>query len=174
VRPAAALVLLALLALPAAAGAAGGEGFAEYEVKAAFVRNFVKFVEWPAKPGTLTLCILGEDPFAGAFAGPEDAGGGRKLVPRRIGRPEESADCQVLFLPAAQKERLADVLAATGDKPVLTIGDLAGQAKAGLVLSFLVEEKKVRFEVNLEPARRTGLVISSKLLGLAKAVHNPR
>ena len=86
----------------------------------------------------------------------------------------EAGECQAVFVTQAQRAALPELLAALNGQPVLTIGDGEGMAAAGLMLNFLVEEQKVRFEANLAPARRAGLTISSRLLGLAKTVHNPR
>jgi hypothetical protein len=168
------LLALALAATaPSSAAAAGESVFNEYQVKAAFIKNIVKFVAWPpGTPGALTLCLLDEDPFGGAFSGRSDLGDGRSLAGRRIGGAQESGECQILFVPSANRAALPEILDALGTRPVLTIGDGEGMAKAGLAFSLLVEAQKVRFEANLAPVRRAGLTASSRLLGLAKTVHN--
>ena len=171
--PAAAIVAL-IVAIPLAVCSAGDPPFGEYQVKAAFLKNFVKFVEWPKPSAALTLCILGDDPFKEALAGTEDVGGGRKLTYRRIARIREAEGCQAVFVPFEQRAAIPEILTALEGKPVLTVGDGEGMAGAGLMLNFLIEDQKVRFEANLAPARRAGLTVSSRLLGLAKAVHNPR
>jgi hypothetical protein len=171
---AAAVAALSAAASPAA-GSAADPQFGEYQVKAAFLKNFVKFVEWPPPPSAaLTLCILGEDPFKEALAGTDEVGGGRKLTYRRIASIREAGGCQAVFVPFSQREALPEILAALEGKPVLTVGDGEGMAGSGLMLSFLIEDQKVRFEANLAPARRAGLTVSSRLLGLARTVHNPR
>jgi len=170
---AAAVATLFAAAAPAVSSAADPL-FAEYQVKAAFLKNFFKFVEWPPPSAALTLCILGDDPFKEALAGTDEVGGGRKLTYRRIATVREAGGCQAVFVPYSQRDALPEVLAALEGKPVLTVGDGEGMAAAGLMLSFLIEDQKVRFEANLAPARRAGLTISSRLLGLAKTVHNPR
>ena len=173
---AAGLCLLALAlaaATPAPASAAGEAVFNEYQVKAAFIKNIVKFVSWPTgTPGALTLCLLGEDPFSGALASKSDLGDGRSLAGIRIGKVQESGECQILFIPSSKGAALPEILDALGARPVLTIGDGEGLALAGLAFGLLVEAQKVRFEANLEPIRRAGLTASSRLLGLAKAVQN--
>lgn len=173
--PAAALAVALLAAGAGGARAAGEAGFGEYQVKAAFLRNFAKFVEWPShRTGAITLCILGEDPFKEALQGSDDIGGGRTLGYRRIARLEDAGECQAVFVAAGERGRLPAILAALSGKEVLTIGDGEGTAQAGLMLGFILEQQKVRFEANLEPARRSGLTISSKLLSLARTVHNAR
>ena len=93
---------------------------------------------------------------------------------RRIGAVRETGGCQAVFVAPGQRAAVPELLAVLESRPVLTIGDGEGMAAAGLMLNFLVEEQKVRFEANLAPVRRAGLTISSRLLGLAKTVHNPR
>jgi len=147
--------------------------FNEYQVKAAFIRNIVKFVAWPSgAPGVLTLCLLGEDPFNGAFSARSELGDGRSVTGRRIGKVQESGECQILFVPSDRRAALPEILDALGARPVLTIGDGEGMAKAGLAFGLVVEAQKVRFEANLAAVRRAGLSASSRLLGLAKTVHN--
>jgi hypothetical protein len=170
---AAAVAALVAATSPAVSGA-GDPLFGEYQVKAAFLKNFVKFVEWPTPSAVLTLCILGDDPFRGVLAGTDDVGGGRKLTYRRIAEIGEAEGCHAVFVPLSEREALPEILTSLAGKPVLTIGDGEGMAGAGLMLSFLFEEQKVRFEANLAPARRAGLTVSSRLLGLARTVHNPR
>jgi len=175
-RAAVCLLALALAALtPSSAATAGESVFNEYQVKAAFIKNFAKFVEWPSRPtGNLTLCILGDDPFREALKGPDDVGGGRSLSYRRIGKLMGAEDCQILFVTRKEAKALPVILGALAGREVLTIGDGEGLAQGGLMIGFLLEEQKVRFEANLEPVRRAGLSISSRLLGLAKTVYNPR
>lgn len=144
-------------------------------MKAAFIKNFVKFIEWPSRPtGNLTLCILGDDPFREALKGPDDVGGGRSLSYRRTGKLQDTDGCQILFVTRKEAQALPEILTALAGREILTIGDGESLAKGGLMISFLLEEQKVRFEANLEPVRRAGLVISSRLLGLARTVYNPR
>ena len=89
--------------------------FNEYQVKAAFIKNIVKFVAWPSgTPAALSLCLLGEDPFGGAFAGKSDLGDGRSLAGRRIGKVQESGECQILFVPSGKRAALPEILDALG------------------------------------------------------------
>jgi hypothetical protein len=164
-----------LLAAALAVSAAGEATYGEYQVKAAFLKNFTKFVEWPQRPpGVLTLCVLGDDPFKDALTGTDEVGSGRTLEYRRIGAVRDAGGCQIVFVPESRRRSIPEILAAFESKPILTVGDGEGMVGSGLMLNFLIEGQKVRFEANLEPARRAGLTISSRLLGLAKTVHNPR
>ncbi len=163
-------LLLALLFVPVA-----GAQELEYQLKAAFLFNFVKFVEWPAdafagEKSPLTICVYGADPFGGTLDNlvRGESVAGRGLI---VQRPESSADlrdCHVLFVSRSERSRLGEVLPRVQGKPVLTVGDTDGFLKAGGVINFVLEENKVRFVIEPEAAERNRLKISSKLLRLAK------
>lgn len=164
-----ALIVL-LLALPAPAAAQAPE----YHLKAAFLFNFVKFVEWPpqAFPGArapLTLCVYGEDPFGRTLdeVVRGEKVGERSLAVRRPDSLEALDGCHVLFVSRSEAERLGGVLAQVGNRPVLTVSDTEGFLQAGGVINFVLEGSKVRFLINQKAAERNGLRISSRLLRLA-------
>lgn len=146
----------------------------EYEVKAAFIHNIAKFVEWPAaapSSGSATLCLLGEDPFKGALDALRGKQIGRmrwEIVPVTSKSPLTA--CRVLFIAASERGDLNRILANIGNSPVLTVGDSDSYARHGVVVNFYLEENRVRFEINREAAARAGLVISSQLLKLARIV----
>lgn len=149
---------------------------AEYEVKAAFVYNFIKFVEWPdagVPPGdSIRLCILGDLPDAAAFT---NLGGrqirGKRMTVLALDRPGETRGCDVLFVAANQTGRLREIIEALEDRPTLTISDTEGYARRGVMINMFLENKRVRFEVNEKKARAAGLRISVKLLKLASKVY---
>jgi hypothetical protein len=147
------------------------------QVKAAFLFNFVKFVEWP--PGTFTsdqaAIILGfseRDPLAeslGALQGKVVQG--RRLELRRYRGPEDLRSCQIFFASASEKSRLPQILSSLQNSPVLTVTDEVDNfAKLGAIINLIVVEDKIRFEISLINARRSGLKISSQLLKLAITV----
>lgn len=165
-----ALILGLLVALPAAAQEL------EYPLKAAFLYNFVKFVEWPAdafagERSPLTVCVYGTDPFGDTLDNVVrgESVGERGLIVQRPDALDDLRDCHVLFISRSERSRLSEVLARVQGEPVLTVGDTDGFLKAGGVINFVLEENKVRFLINPEAAGRSGLKISSKLLRLAKS-----
>ncbi len=169
-KPPACLALALALAVPAPASAASAVG--EYQVKAAFLKNLTRFVERPGGGATWTICVVGEDPFGpalDAIAG--DAGAGVTISVRRV-RSQDLAGCAIVFISGSEAARLAPLLAATKDAPLLTVGDPAGFAARGVILNFFLEDSRVRFEVNVDAAKRARLGISSRLLGLARIVHD--
>jgi hypothetical protein len=173
------ILLTALLAVP---GTAGAEAAApEYDVKAAFLYNFTKFVEWPSSAfhddsSSLRLCVLGEDPFGESLETvAEEAVDGRTLTVVRTGWMSDPAGCQILFISRSESKRLPRILAAVQGAPVLTVSDVDGFLEQGGIINFLLQGSKVRFEINQQRADQAGLKISSKLLRLAtRVVPGPR
>lgn len=146
----------------------------EYQVKAAFLYNFAKFVDWSGEPGgsgaPLVIAVFGKDPFGPTLENVVwgKTVNGRPLLIRRTSRVEELFPCHILFISSSEKRRLGEILQALGRASVLTVSDMEEFLQLGGMVRFLVEDNKVRFGINLEAARRTGLKISSKLLSLAK------
>lgn len=146
----------------------------EYEVKAAFVHNIAKFVEWPVSPQesrVLRLCILGQEAFADAAITLQGKAVGSRVwevVP--AASRAELRKCQVLFIGASEAENLPRLLGSLKGSPVLTVGDSEGYAEQGVTVNFYLEQNKVRFEINPSAASRAGLKISSQLLKLARIV----
>jgi hypothetical protein len=149
----------------------------EYRVKAAFIFHFAQLVDWPpeAQPGTdnsLFLCTLGDDPFQGALEGTVagKAIGNRIIRIRHLGEPKDMQACQILFLGKAQSKRIPMLVTNLHNAPVLTVGETAGFLDAGGMIDFLLEENKVRFDINLNAAESARLKIGSRLLILAQHV----
>lgn len=175
-------LLLALwagwLSLGAGSGVAQAQAVApEYDVKAAFLFNFTKFVEWPQaafadEHSPLKLCVLGENPFGKALLKglTEEEVGGRKLIFLRLESTNNLETCHVLYVSRSERERLPQILASLHNAPVLTVGDTPAFLDQGGMINFILEGSKVRFDVNLEAAEPAGLKISSRLLALAKHV----
>jgi hypothetical protein len=147
----------------------------EYQVKAAFLFNFVQFVEWPpvafTKPETpICIGVLGDDPFGTAL---DDTVHGetvqsRKLVVQRSRRVEDLKECQLIFISKSETERVHGILGDLDPFPVLTVSEAQGFAQHGGIINLYLAGNKVRFEINLAGARRKGLKISSELLSLGK------
>jgi hypothetical protein len=167
------LFLAGVTAIPAQ-----GPPPSEYEVKAAFLYNFPKFVEWPAKRGAaenvLTLCVLGPNLFGKALEILQGKPIGTmvwKVLP--ADSKTNMRECPVLFISASESGNLSQILEGIRGAPVLTVGDTEGYAARGLVVNFYLQDDKVRFEINVEASRVAGLTISSQLLKLARIVSPP-
>jgi hypothetical protein len=154
----------------------------EYQVKAAYLYNFGRFVEWPAqvtsaKTGSFTICILGEDPFSRALdatlAG--ETIGNQKVTARRISSSHDSLDCQILFISSSEASRLDKIIDSLDNTAVLTVSDIPQFSQHRGMIQFVSEENRIRFEVNLTATQRAGLTLSSDLLKVATAVRkNPQ
>jgi hypothetical protein len=150
----------------------------EYEVKAAFLFRFAQFVEWPADTfkeagGPLTYCTIGDDPFHGALERTLDGKtiGQRPLRVQHLSGAGKIGECQVLFVGGpGDKKHVAETLSTTGDRPILTVGEMDQFAENGGAIGFCTEDNKIRFVINLDAAGKAGLKISAKLLALAKTV----
>jgi len=141
----------------------------EYRVKAAFLFNFAKFVEWPpdTNAGPLTICVAGRNVFGDFLA--ETVRGeninGRPLAVRVLLEPERG--CHILFVPRGAAT--SAYLRGTRSSPVLTVGEAPDFIPQGGIVNFTVEGPSVRFEIDSQGAERAGLRISSRLLRLARA-----
>lgn len=167
--------MLALSAILAAGTDAHAQGSLEYAVKGAFLYKFLPFVEWPASvfpaPNSpIAICILGDDPFGPVLDKivSEQRITGHPLAMRHIPVGADAASCQAVFIHIDDPRLETDAVHALDGKPVLTITD-SGAADGG-VISFVVEQNHVRFDIDDAEAAHDGLVISSKLLDLARKV----
>lgn len=144
----------------------------EPQLKAAFIHRIAGFIEWPEPNATpLRFCVLGGNPFGKAL----DAYQGRLVQNRPLeihqttfGDPLH--ECHLLFVSAAADKHLDRIVALTRGSGTLTIGDTEGHAQRGIMLNFYTDRDRLRFEINLESLRRSGLKASSKLLVLARIV----
>lgn len=177
-RAAAARPLLALLLnLVLGLSAAPHDGVDEYALKAAFLGKFVKYVIWPAENGRaadapFVVGVFGSDPFGARIddAFRDKRVGSHPVAVRRFHDASELAGARMLFVPAAQAARLAEIREATRSGSVLLIGEAPDFAAHGGVINFYLEGTRLRFEINVEAAARESLKISSDLLKLARIV----
>lgn len=168
---------LCALALPPAARVHGSaQQHLEYQVKAAFLYNFVSFIEWPAsafaQPGDpFRVCIIGFDPFGAELDGMQrEQVGGRRIVVERLKHEEASARCRVLFLSATDDARLRTVRRAAAGRGVLIVTETRRSLDNCAGIALIVDDGRVRFDVNTAALRSERLVASSKLLRVAREV----
>lgn len=150
-------------------------GPSEYEVKATILYKAARFITWPDdafEPGvdTISLCVLGPDPVARAISALDGQMlAGRRLVTRQLSEIVVAPRaCHILF--ASRALGIEAGLARIRMLPVLTAGDFAGFAERGGMLGMKISENKVRFEVNLQALRTSGLDVSPQLLQLSTVV----
>lgn len=146
----------------------------EYEVKAAFLYNFTRFITWTdpqASEPDLQICVLGENPFGDLL----DQLDGRVSQGRTLGlaHPKslsESQDCQILFVGSARSRELQAITDYAKQHQMLTISEIPGFVEAGGIIGYVKEGNVIRFEINLDAAQSAGLHVNSRLLELAVRV----
>lgn len=171
---------VALLCLsPCTAMQAGAQAKApsEYAVKAAFLYNFTKFVEWPPdaldeKDTLLQICVIGESPFGDEL---ENTIEGKKVDGKSVTiayaqSAKEALSYDVVFVARSEESSLDGILKKLTTRAILTISDIDDFAERGGTIGFFVEDKRIRFKINVDVAEESGLQISSKLLRLARIV----
>jgi hypothetical protein len=159
---------------------AGDADSSEYLIKAGFIYNFAKFVDWPSaafsQPDSpIVIGVIGTDPFGSVLDHiVEDKKiGPRGFVVRRYkgGKDlKDLKDCKILFVSASEKTHVDEILQSVKGLPILTVGETAGFAERGGVIRFTLEDNRVRFEVNVDAAHQADLNISSRLLTLARII----
>ena len=149
----------------------------EYRLKAAYLYNFAKFIDWPSDSfpddaSPIILGVLGSDPFGSALD--KTLRGktvrGRSLVLRRFPDVEDAQNCHILFVGRSERGRLAQTLERFHGSAVVTVGETEEFVRVGGIINFFTERDRLRFEINVEAAERAGLSISSMLLNLARVV----
>jgi len=176
-----ACAVLAAVALAPTAAAQEPAAAIEYQVKAAFLYNFAKFVDWPPETFTrqdalFVVGVLGNESFSVVLdqVVRGKAINGHAFDVRRLRSPEEAAACQMVFVGAQETRLLPALFKAVRATAVLTVGDGESFTRQGGIMNFVVRDNRVRFEVNTDAAGRAGLSISSKLLQLATIVRDVR
>jgi hypothetical protein len=150
----------------------------DYQVKAAYLYNFGKFVSWPPKPDSSSpsksfdLCVLGKDPFGPLLDSTvaDETIDGKTVIVSRISKVQDSARCAIVFVSHSEAERLKPVLEGLRSSNALTVSDIPGFADQGGMIEFVISENRVRFQVNLGAAQHAGLALSSELLKVALSV----
>ncbi len=154
----------------------------EYQVKAAFIYNFAKFVEWPpdavrTAEGGFVITILGEDPFGAIL---DDTLRGRtinaqRIIIRRAARAEDVRDSRIVFISDSERENLPRILKRLAGAAILTVGEMDHFAERGGIICFKTDDKdRIRLEINAAMAEQARLRISSELLKLARIVNERR
>lgn len=170
-------VILTLLL--SATSSSGQMTAGEYQLKAAFLFNFAKFVEWPAerlRPSEpLVIGVVGDDRFGTAL---DDvvrgrSVGGRRVTIRRLAWNDYFAGCHILFISSSELPYLQKILGDVRGLSILTVADFDGFMHRGGTIELKTADRRIQFSVNLGPARDARLKISSKLLNLAQVVYTP-
>ncbi len=175
---AAIIALLAGLATGPAAGQPNGQSVdlpLEYRVKAAYLLNFTRFIDWPPSAfrdpaAPISICILGKDPFGRALDATIEGEkvNSRKLVVRRIQEMPAPESCHIVYIG----DRPKDLPATLASLPpgVLTVGEGEAFLRDGGMIAFVLDNRRVRFDIDQSASAKAELKLSSKLLSVARAV----
>jgi hypothetical protein len=148
----------------------------EVDVKAAFLFNFTRFVEWPDAPAQpsapFRMCVVADAATTAVIEKTMQGEhvNGRPSQTTVPASPDEVRACHILFVGRSESGRVAPLLAAVRDRPVLTVSDAERFTSRGGMIAFVREDDRVRFDVNLGVAKRSGLSLSSRLLRVARNV----
>lgn len=176
-RPPQRIASFLAVTLFAATAAASQPAPTEYQLKAAFLYSFTKYVQWPEpasgkEDAPLALCVLGEDPF-GAYLDEAVAGEtvrGRRITTRRLASAANAGGCHVLFVSGSEADHLPEILAALAGRSVLTVSDSDGFAEQGGIIGMIEKTNRIGLVINVAAAERARLTISSQLLKLGEIV----
>ena len=148
---------------------------AEYQVKAVFLFNFTRFVDWPttsfeAANSPFVIGILGNDPF-GTYIDETvngETAGQHPIIIKRYKTIKDIDNCQILFINSSESEQIKPILSELKEKNVLTVSDANNFASFGGMIGFFIENNKIKMQINTDAAKAASLSISSKLLSVAK------
>jgi len=154
----------------------------EYTIKAVFLEHFTRFIEWPESSGiadtssAFVVEVIGENPFGSIL---EEIYAKQKIKNKRveiryISTPDEIDDCHILFISKSAKSILPEILSHTRNRPILTVSDTVGFAQKRVLINFYMAGDNIKFEINEKAVHESGLVMSYKLLNLARIVNPVR
>ena len=180
-------VLLALLGPTAPPAHAQDTDSPEYLIKAGFIYNFASLVQWPSTSfsqadSPIVIAVLGEDHFGATLDHVLQAkkiDGHPFVIKRFKSLPEltksvaNPKECQILYVSSSATPHLSEAIQVFRGLPILTIGEIPGFARSGGIINFVLENNRIRFEVNVQAAKDADLNISSRLLALARIVQSP-
>jgi uncharacterized protein DUF4154 len=172
-------LLFIIFTTPSFVSPAPAQELNEYQVKAAFLFNFTKFIKWPEESQrdahtSMRICVIGDNPF-GDYLNRIIQGktfNDRPIVAQYLPKAEDGKACSIAFVSASEKDHLQSVLDTLNGTGVLTVADTPGFVEMGGVINLFVENHQVRFEINVDAAKRARLKISSKLLSIAVIVRS--
>ncbi len=152
------------------------QGYSEYKIKAGYIYNFARFVKWPEEsfegdPDSFHLCLINGDPFGNQFKRVEGKViGGKKLTIKRLNPKDNLKQCQILFIPAPEINRMSHIIESLEDSHVLTVADVRNFHKVGGMISLRKKGDRIKLEINLNATKQKKLLINAKLLEIATIV----
>jgi hypothetical protein len=172
-----ALLIVAALLLPLNHYQCRAQSATEYQVKAAYLFNFLKFVEWPEDPpvdpqAKWVIGIVGESPVGAALAHLAEGKNvlGRELLIRKLQATDNLRGCNILFISESEKKALPAILTSLRGSSVMTVADMDKFVQSGGMVQLDMEDARVRVTIDVGATDRAHLKVSSKLLALARSV----
>jgi hypothetical protein len=176
-----ALLLCLLLVFPLLCQQKKAVKVEEYQLKIAMIKRFFDFIKWPTvpghpDPGKFVIGIVGDTPLSDYLETLSDQPiiPDKKVIFKAISDLSQVRECHVLIIGNIDAERLKEILTVTGDLPILSISETEGFAEIGVLINLFKIDNNVKFEINYQSVKRSGLVFSSKLYKLAKLIDYPR
>jgi hypothetical protein len=170
------LIALLVLLAPAWRGVAGQPVDAG-QMKAVFVVNFLRFVDWPPShlapsPAPFVVAVLGNRPFVEELRhyAVGQSVSGHTIEVKAVDRPQDARGAHMLFIGASESPNLPAILEVAEESALLTVGDTDGYARAGVILNLYTLDQRIRIEANPAAATRTGLRLSAHLLRISRIV----
>ena len=146
----------------------------EYEYKAAFIERFTRFVKWPnkIKNDTFKIAVLGENPFNTSL---DQLFNETKIKNKKVkliytDKIKDLADVNIVFISGSEKRKIEEILAGIAQSPVLIISDTKGFCEMGVHINMYAEDNYIRYEINQDAIKKSGLKVSSLLFASAKIV----
>ncbi len=147
----------------------------EYQVKAAFLYNFTRFISWPSSAfnsptAPFVIGIIGNDPFGSYLEDiiDQEKVGDHPLIVQRYHDIKDINNCQILYISMGDDNKIKEVIAGVAHKNVLTVSDAAKVVNRGGIINFFKDDNKLRVQINAAAAKAAGVEISSKLLKISK------
>jgi hypothetical protein len=147
----------------------------EYQIKAAFLFRFAKFVEWPAKAfsspdAPLVIGVLGDNPFHDDLPQviQKKTVDAHPVAIQEFRSAAEVTNCHILFISSSEKGRTPQILATLKGSSILTVAEMDKFIEAGGMINFFMEGTKIHFQINNDSAVKAGLKISSRMLILSQ------
>lgn len=164
-------VVLVVLGLAFSAGWASSQGLSEAQVKASYLVNFVRYVEWPAAGTSYTLCLLGRENLVTHLAAYEGRTvGGRELRVRRINSVDAATDCHVVFAAESEEAKFPALMKAMDSLPILTVSDSESFIGEGGAIGLVRNDGRLQFDVNANALVKAGLKANSSMLRVARRI----
>ncbi len=148
----------------------------EYQLKAAFLYNFAKFIEWPAdafssESSPINICITGQESFGSTLdAVTRKTAQNRQIAVKRLPKDGDTKGCHITYFGELEVKKFHELLTASVDRPMLTIGDGSNFLDAGGIIELVSSDNRVQFEVNLDGLKRANIQLNPQLMKLAKSV----